>query len=112
MLTNMSNAARSTVMTTAGGRITCTQCQARSKRTGDQCRAPAMRAMRVCRFHGGKSTGPRTKAGLARCAAAKTIHGEETNAKQKAHRAFMKRFKELERLAKQLGLFGSPRRWQ
>jgi hypothetical protein len=28
-----------------------------------------------CRFHGGKSTGPKTAEGLARIRAARTIHG-------------------------------------
>jgi len=31
-----------------------------------------------CRMHGGKSTGPRTAAGRARIAAARTVHGEYT----------------------------------
>ncbi|WP_419187166.1 HGGxSTG domain-containing protein [Solidesulfovibrio carbinoliphilus] len=35
---------------------TVRQCSARSKRTGEPCRQPAM-ANGKCRFHGGKSTG-------------------------------------------------------
>ncbi|MDA0630613.1 MAG: HGGxSTG domain-containing protein, partial [Proteobacteria bacterium] len=42
-----------------------------SKRTRKQCGAPAMRGKRVCRFHGGLSTGPKSAEGRARCAAAK-----------------------------------------
>jgi len=34
--------------------------------------------LHVCRFPGGKSTGPRTQAGLERCAAAKILHGQDT----------------------------------
>jgi hypothetical protein len=75
------------------------------KRTGNQCRAPAMHGKKVCRFHGGKSTGPRTQAGLERCAAAKTIHGQDTRAMRKEHRAALVRIKELEDLARRLGLF-------
>jgi hypothetical protein len=41
------------------------------------CRAPAMSNGR-CRMHGGCSTGPRTEAGLARLAAARTTHGRFT----------------------------------
>jgi hypothetical protein len=63
---------------TAGGRIRCLQCQATSKRTKQQCRAPALKGKKVCKTHGGKSTGPKTNAGRQRCAEAKTLHGNET----------------------------------
>jgi hypothetical protein len=43
-------------------------------RAGCPCRQPAMANGR-CRFHGGKSTGPRTAAGLARSRAARRTHG-------------------------------------
>jgi hypothetical protein len=43
-------------------------------RPSTACRQPAMKNGR-CRFHGGKSTGPRTAAGLARSRAARLIHG-------------------------------------
>jgi hypothetical protein len=43
-------------------------------RAGSPCRAPAMPNGR-CRMHGGKSTGPRTFAGLERLRAATTKHG-------------------------------------
>jgi hypothetical protein len=65
-------------LTTAGGRIVCRQCRATSKRTLQQCQAPAMKGKAVCRSHGGKSTGPRTPEGRKRCSEAKTIHGRET----------------------------------
>jgi hypothetical protein len=39
-----------------------------------------MRGKRVCNFHGGKSTGPRTEEGKARIAAAHTTFGNETRA--------------------------------
>ena len=58
----------------------CLQCSATSKRTLKQCGAPAIAGKNVCRFHGGKSTGPKTQAGRQRCAEAKTIHGNETRA--------------------------------
>lgn len=67
---------------TAGGRIRCLQCQAKSKRTMQQCRAPASKGKTKCRFHGGKSTGPKTLEGRQRCAVAKTVHGNETTAKR------------------------------
>ena len=49
------------------------RCGARA-RSGCPCRAPAMANGR-CRMHGGTSTGPRTKAGMARMIAALTKHG-------------------------------------
>ncbi|HME20311.1 MAG TPA: HGGxSTG domain-containing protein [Acetobacteraceae bacterium] len=49
------------------------RCGARN-RAGEPCRAPAMSNGR-CRCHGGKSTGPRTQAGLQRLRAAHTVHG-------------------------------------
>src|SRR4051794_31482084 len=35
------------------------QCQAKCKSTGQQCRRSATEGKRVCRVHGGASTGPR-----------------------------------------------------
>jgi len=37
------------------------RCSARSKRTGERCRAPAVRGWTVCRFHGAGGGGPRGK---------------------------------------------------
>ena len=65
-------------LNTLGGRVICQRCQARSKRTKLQCAAPALKGKRVCKTHGGRSTGPKTEAGRQRCAEAKTIHGRET----------------------------------
>ena len=44
-------------------------------RAGCPCQAPALRGKLRCRLHGGRSTGPRTPAGLAKIRAARTIHG-------------------------------------
>jgi hypothetical protein len=35
------------------------RCQATSKRTGLQCRGPAMKGKKVCRMHGGKGGAPK-----------------------------------------------------
>ena len=43
-------------------------CGARTKSTGAPCRATAVKPGGRCRFHGGRSTGPRTPAGKARSA--------------------------------------------
>ena len=53
-------------LVTAGGKITCRRCTALSKRSGEQCKKPALRGKAVCDFHGGRSTGPKTAEGKAR----------------------------------------------
>ncbi len=50
------------------------RCGARSKRTGKPCQGAAMPNGR-CKFHGGKSTGPRTMEGLERSRRANWKHG-------------------------------------
>lgn len=49
------------------------QCGAKTRK-GTPCKAPAMKNGR-CRMHGGKSTGPRTVAGLERLKKARTKYG-------------------------------------
>jgi hypothetical protein len=94
---------------TAGGRIRCLRCRARSKRTGNQCAAPAMTGKFVCKTHGGASTGPRTAAGRARCAAARTVHGLDTRkARQELSEALVE-LKGLEEVARLIGLISGPR---
>lgn len=63
---------------TAGGKIHCPRCQAHSKRTKLQCGSPAEKGKKVCRFHGGRSTGAKNKEGRLRIARSKTQHGDET----------------------------------
>ena len=58
------------------------------------------REKRVCRFHGGKSTGPKTEEGRKRCGIAKTVHGGETRAIRPARLAKMAELRELARLIK------------
>jgi hypothetical protein len=65
-------------LNTAAGKITCQRCLAMSKRTREQCGNPAERGKRVCRFHGARSTGPKTEEGRVRVAHGKTLHGNET----------------------------------
>ncbi len=63
---------------TGGGKITCKRCTAKSKRTGEQCKKPALRGKAVCEFHGGRSTGPKTAEGKARQRAAVLKTGDYT----------------------------------
>jgi hypothetical protein len=61
-------------LTTAGGRINCRRCQATS-RSGQQCLKPAVLGRRVCRSHGGGSTGARTAEGIQKIRQAHLKHG-------------------------------------
>jgi len=89
---------------TLGGRIRCPRCQAQSKRTKQQCRSPAIRGKRVCRIHGGRSTGPRTQQGRNRCGAARTIHGRETRGIRAKRQQALAELKLLERVGKGVGI--------
>ena len=94
---------------TAGGRILCLQCQAQSKRTKQQCRAPASKGKTKCRFHGGASTGPKTPEGRQSCAEAKTIHGNETRKARTERSLASARLAVLETVGFGLGLMEGNR---
>ena len=97
------------MLTTAGGRITCPQCTAKSKRTKQRCVQPAMRGRSVCRTHGGLSTGPRTPEGKARIAAAQTVHGWETRVIREERSRQLAHLAALEDLARVLGMITGPK---
>ena len=82
------------------GRIRAFQCQALSKRSKLQCKNAALKGKRVCRFHGGKSTGAITIHGKQRCAKAKTVHGWETREKREIRARKLKEMKRLVSLLK------------
>jgi hypothetical protein len=60
---------------TAGGRIRCLRCQARSSRKKQQCGKPALKTSKkpLCPTHGGRPHTPET---LRRISEANTVHGE------------------------------------
>jgi len=94
---------------TLGGRITCKRCQARSKRSGLQCCAPAIVDKNVCRFHGGKSTGPRTQAGVNKCSQSRWVHGNETSSIRQECSLASARLALLETVGFALGLMNGTR---
>lgn len=94
---------------TLGSRIQCNQCQAKSKRSGVQCRGPAVNGKKVCRMHGGASTGPQTPEGRQRCAQAKTTHGQETAQVRMERSLGSARLAVLESVGHALGLLTGPR---
>ena len=99
---------------TAGGKIVCRRCQALSKRTGKQCGAPADRYSKTgkCKWHGGRSTGPKTEEGRAKCAEARKVDGKDTRAKRTKNAVAATRLLLLRDLGNRLGLFGDqPTGW-
>jgi hypothetical protein len=68
------------ILITAGCRIKCRRCTAKSSHTKEQCKRPASKLSNTskCSRHGGLSTGPKTKEGKDRIRAAHFKHGQET----------------------------------
>ncbi len=94
---------------TLGGKVRCVRCNANSKHTKQQCMAPAIKGKTKCRVHGGKSTGPKTAEGKARCAEAKTVHGRETRQGRATRGEAMQRLRELEEMGHALGFISGAR---
>jgi hypothetical protein len=71
-----------TQLTLAGGRIRCLRCMARSVRSGEQCKKPAMKSSKTqkCTHHGGRSKGATTAEGKQRIIDANLTHGQSTRA--------------------------------
>ncbi|MFN5699089.1 MAG: HGGxSTG domain-containing protein [Betaproteobacteria bacterium] len=109
MSTSLNREIRVQTLSTGGGRITCQRCLGVSRRTGVQCAAPAERGRNWCRFHGGKSLGPTSPEGRARCAAAKTVHGQETRAARAERSRDMATIRALEALGYVAGSLTGPR---
>ena len=86
---------RMSVYKTLGGRVTCSRCNAKSKRTKQQCRNPAIKGKTKCKHHGGCSTGSLSPFGRARQVAANTKYGTETRAIRAARAAKMAELKVL-----------------
>ena len=82
-------------VTLFGHETPAARCQAKSKRSQQQCRKAAMKDKLVCRIHGGRSTGAITEQGRKLCADARTVHGRETRQQRKI-RSF--KFKEMNAL--------------
>jgi len=94
---------------TAGGKISCQRCQAHSKRTKLQCGKPALKGKRVCQFHGGRSTGPKTEAGKSRQKAAVTKSGNYTKESSDARTSSMRMLHGLEDAMYVLEMTDAPR---
>jgi len=87
----------------AFGRTLVPRCQATSRR-GEQCAKTAIRNKSVCRFHGGKSTGPRTEEGIERVRQANTRTGVYAKEFVKESQAAKARLRVIEQAAFEAGL--------
>ena len=96
---------------TAGGRIQCPRCTARSSRTGEQCGRPALKVSKTqkCQYHGGRGSGPKTAEGKARIAAAHTVHGQESKAVRAERSVASARLSQLEDAMHVLGMTKATR---
>ncbi len=92
---------------TAGGRIKCYRCQARSSRTKLQCGRPSLKKSkaRKCSSHGGLSTGPKSKEGIQRIKDAHWKHGNDPKEAQAERSAKSLQFLMLEKIGWHVGLF-------
>lgn len=70
---------------TAGGKITCLRCTAKSSRTKQQCGRPAIKTSRTqkCQFHGGR---PHSEETLQRISEANMTHGQATKEAREQYR--------------------------
>ena len=95
------------MLITAGGRIKCRRCTAKSSYTKEQCKRPASKLSKTskCSRHGGLSTGPKTEEGKNRIRAAHLKHGEETSEAKAERSAKSVMFKYLLDLGNHVGLF-------
>ncbi len=97
------------ILLTNSTKIICPRCQAMSKRTRLQCGAPAERGKRVCRFHGARSSGPKTEAGRLRIARSKTKTGQYSREALEASSASLSLIRQLEDAMHLLAMTSAPR---
>ena len=87
------------LLVTAGGRLGCARCTAKSKTTGLQCGRPALKVSKTqkCQFHGGQgNSGAKTLDGKARAIATHTKTGDCSQAARDAHARASARLLRLE----------------
>ncbi|MEC7369605.1 MAG: HGGxSTG domain-containing protein [Pseudomonadota bacterium] len=84
---------------------TVQRCSAKT-RSGAPCRKFPLAGKNRCRLHGGLSTGPRTREGKARIAAAQLKHGRYVNWRERREKekAYYKQIRLVMRQARKAGL--------
>ena len=98
-------------MLSAEGKVPCARCTAKSRQTGQQCSRPAVQGSKThkCDWHGALSTGPKTPEGKARSIAARTTHGQATNAVRREQSLASLRLAQLEDSLHLMELTTAPR---
>ena len=98
-------------LSTAGGKIQCLRCTAKSVRSGNQCLKPSLKSSRTqkCSTHGGRNKGPITEAGKARSAAAHIKTGEFTKQAIRERSQKLAEMMQLEDACHVLGLTNAER---
>ena len=98
-------------LSTAGGKIQCLRCTAKSVRSGNQCLKPALKSSRTqkCGHHGGRNKGPITEAGKARSAASRVKTGEFTKQAVRERSQKLAEMMQLEDACHVLGLTNAGR---
>ena len=93
---------------TAGGKITCLRCTAKSTRTKKQCGRPAIKTSRThkCQFHGGR---PHSEETLKRISEANMLHGQATKEAKEQYRHDSALIHELEDAIAVLKMGEGPR---
>jgi hypothetical protein len=93
---------------TAGGKIKCLRCTAKSTRTKQQCARPALKISRTqkCQFHGGRGQTDESKRLSAK---ANWVHGQSTNAAKESHRRDSAKLRELEDVMYVLKMASGPK---
>ena len=93
---------------TAGGKIVCLRCQAKSSRSKIQCSKPALKKSptQKCQFHGG---GGHTADALKNIAAAKVTHGQTTKEAKRQYGRDTAFLRELEDALHLLGAVQGPK---
>ena len=94
---------------TLGSRVRCKQCQARTLKTGQRCRCPAVRGTTLCANHRPAGRGPLSDGGRRRCAFARTKTGKDTREARKKHKQKLIELYELELLGRKIGLISGPK---
>ena len=80
-----------------------TQCKAKSKRSGLQCKNNTVKGKAVCRMHGAFA-GPKTPQGIARIKKANTKHGNYTKEALEERRTLQKIIKECKEYLKEISI--------
>ncbi len=87
----------------------CTRCQARCAAGRGLCGAPVIYGKRVCKVHGGLSSGPKTPKGRAVSAGRFFLHGRETRLARSRRSDSLRRLLQIEDIFSLYGILVGSR---